>query len=227
MPADKPFSPVRGKRMRVTRLTPTAGPDTVGAAAMGVSSGFVSVKLTPQWDDGVAITVKTADGDLCVNEPGVPILSNFSVEIAFCGVQPDLFSLIAGMPAVVDGKGAGVGMRMNTSVPVTNGFAVEVWGGVANTNAAWSYFLLPYCYGGKVGDFSIENGAANFTMTTWTRENSGWGTGPYNVIDTATTGTVVTPGKLLQPIGARDQLHFERTLVAPPAVTAGLTTVTA
>jgi hypothetical protein len=111
-------------------------------------------------------------------------------------------------------------------VPVTNGFSLEVWSGVANAQDAWGYFLLPYCYGGKLGDFTIENGAANFTVTTTTRENSAWGTGPYNVINTSTTGTS-TPGKLLQAIGSRDHLHMERTTIAPPAATSGLSLVTA
>src|SRR4051812_5223427 len=92
----KPFSPVRGKRMRLTRLLASSAPDTTGTASMGISSGFVSVKLTPQWDDGAAVQVKTANGDLCVNEPGVPVLSNFTAEIAFCGVDPDLYALMTG-----------------------------------------------------------------------------------------------------------------------------------
>jgi hypothetical protein len=226
VPAGKPFAPVRGKRIRVTRLLATAAPDAVGVAAMGISSGFISVKLTPQWDDVPEIKIKTADGDLCVNEPSVPVLANFQAEIAFCGVDPDLFSLISGNAAVVDANAAGVGMRMGGGVPVTSGFGFEVWSGVAGSQAAWGYFLLPYCYGGKISDFTVENGAANFTLTTMTREGSLWGTGPYNVINTSTTASV-TPGKLLQPIGSRDHLHFERTPIAPPAATNGLSAVVA
>src|SRR4051794_12697208 len=220
------MSPVRGKRIRVTRLLPTAAPDTAGGAAMGISAGFVSVKLTPNWDDSPEVKVKTADGDLCVNEPSIPILANFSAEIAFCGVDPDLYSLISGQAAVVDPAAAATGLRLAGGVPVTNGFGFEVWSGVAGSQAAWGYFLLPYCFGGKLSDFTIENGAANFTLTTNTRDNSAWGVGPYNVVNTATGGTV-TPGKLLQPIGARDHLHFERTVIAPPAATNGLVAVAA
>jgi hypothetical protein len=235
MTAGKPFSPVRGKRIRVTKLTSAYAPDTVGTAAMGISSGFVSVKLTPQWDEGQKVQVKTAAGDLCVNEPGQLVLMNFQADIAFCGVDPDIFSLITGQTEILDGTSAGVGIRLSGGIQTTNGFALEVWTGISNNSATvsgntgsqWGYVLLPFCYGGKVNDFTVENNAANFSITTNTREGSGWGVGPYNAVDTSATGSPVVPGKLLNAIGARDHLHMQMTTVAPPAAISGLATVAA
>lgn len=225
MPAGKPWAPVRGKRIRLTRLTTTAAPDA-GAAASGVSKGFITVKVTPQYDDGEAVRQKTADGDLCINEPGQVVLQNIAVEVQFCGVDPDLASLITGQPVVLDGTGAAVGLRLAGGVPITGGFALETWSGVAGNQAAWGYFLLPYLYGGKLSEFTIENGAANFTVTTESREGSAWGTGPYNVVDTAAIAPAV-PGKLLTAIGAKDHVHLQYTTIAPPEPTNGLVAIPA
>jgi hypothetical protein len=63
-------------------------------------------------------------------------------------------------------------------------------------------------------------------MVSRTRENSGWGTGPYNVLDTGTPPTS-TPAELLTPIGPKDHFHMQETTLAPPAETAGLVALAA
>lgn len=232
--AGKPWAPVRGKRMRLTRLNNLYGPDTVGTQAMGISSGFVSAKIAPQYDDGQKVQQFNANGDLSINEPGQVTLLNVQADLLFVGVDPDLFTLITGQQEVLDGTGAGVGMQLAGGIPVTYGFALEVWTGVAGNSAtvaagqgtAWGYLLLPFLYGGKVSDFTIENGAANFTLATVSREGSTWGAGPYNVVDTNASGTgPATPGKLTTVIGAKTHTHLQYTTIAPPAAIAGLATV--
>ena len=234
MPAGKPWSPIRGKRMRLTRLTNTAAPDTTGTAAMGCSAGFVVVKITPNYDDGERIQLKTADNRFGINEPGERVLLNAAADIQFVGVDPDLFTLITGQPAVVDAAGKGVGMRLSGGAPITNGFALEVWTGIAGNSAAmgdggsaWGYFLLPFLHGGKVSEFSIENGAASFSLSTESRENPAWGTGPYDVVDTSVVEGTVTPGPLLESIDPLDHVHMQYTTIAPPAAIDGLAAIAA
>ena len=234
MTAGKSWAPIRGKRMRLTRLTAAAAPDTTGLAAMVVSKGFVTAKLTPQYDEGQKVQQKTSNGDYCINEPATKIVEGVVTEIQFCGVDPDIYSLITGQPVVLDGQGQAVGFRLAGGVPVTDGFALEVWTGVAGNSAqgdisgnGWGYFLVPYLYGGKVGELLIQDGAATFTVTTESRENPGWGTGPYDVVDTSATGSPLEPGPLLTPIGPKDHVHLQYTTITPPAVTAGLVTLAA
>jgi hypothetical protein len=225
--AGKRFAPIRGRRMRLTRLDECGAP-VVGPASTGVSKGFVSVGMAPQYEDADPINMTNAAGEIDFNEVGDATLTGMQAEIAFTRVDPDLFSLITNQQTVVDYNAVASGFRLSGGQVVTGAWALEVWsdlGGQACVGGkSYGYFLLPFLRGGTVGDFSVENGAANFTVTSATRENSQWGTGPYNVVHRAPTGTEVgpQPSKLLTAIGPKDHFHLEMTPVAPPAVTDGL-----
>src|SRR5205085_2449421 len=136
--------------------------------------------------------------------------------IAFTRVDPDLVSLITGNQTVVDHAAAAVGFRLSGGIPILGGWALEVWtdlaGQVCEGAKAYGYTLLPFLRGGKVGDFSIEDGAASFSITSTTREASAWGVGPYDVVHTAAGATV--PGPLLAEIGSKDHFHLQLTTVA-------------
>lgn len=235
MVAGKTFAPIRGRRMRITRLD-ECGVPVVGAASTRVSKGFVSVGLSPQYEDADAINVTNAAGEIDFNEPGDSTLTGMQAEIAFTRVDPDLLSLITGQQVVVDGAAVATGFRMSGGIPDgLGGWALEVWsdlGGQACAGAkAYGYFLLPFLRGGTIGDFSIENGAANFTITSTTREGSGWEVGPYDVVmhpaGVDPIADPAEPGPLLQTIGPKDHFHLEVTQVAPPAETVGLVALVA
>lgn len=208
--------------MRITRLD-ECGVPVVGPTSTRVSKGFVSVGLSPQYEDADAINVTNAAGEIDFNEPGDSTLTGMQAEVAFTRVDPDLFSLITGQQTVVDGAAVATGFRLSGGAVVAGGWALEVWsdlGGQACAGAkAYGYFLLPYLRGGTVGDFSIENGAANFTITSTTREGAGWDVGPYDVV---MAGEPAAPSPLLTPIGPKDHFHLDMVTVAPPAETAGL-----
>jgi hypothetical protein len=217
------FAPIKGRRMRITRLDECGAP-VIGPKTTRVSKGFVSVALSPQYDDGEAIAVKDAAGDLDINEPADPTLMSVAATITFTRVDPDLVSLITGNQTVTDAAAKGVGFRLSGGIPVLGGWALEVWSDLAGQLCegakAYGYTLLPYFRGGKVGDVSIENGAASFSVSSNTREASLWGAGPYDVVHTGVGNTV--PGPLLDEIGTKDHYHMQLTTVAPPEVTDGL-----
>lgn len=223
MPAGQTFAPIKGRRMRITRLD-ECGVPVVGAATTRVSKGFVSVALSPQYDDGEAVTVKDASGDIDINEPADPTLIGMAATITFTRVDPDLVSLITGNQTVLDQAATAVGFRLSGAIPVLGGWGLEVWsdlsGQVCDGAKAYGYTLLPYLRGGKVGDLTHEAGAVSFSLSSTTREASGWGTGPYDVVHTGAGATL--PGKLTTAIGPKDHFHLQMTTVEPPAVTAGL-----
>ncbi|NHW87659.1 hypothetical protein, partial [Escherichia coli] len=74
----------------------------------------------------------------------------------------------------------------------------------------FGYFLLPQIIDGMIGDFTIANGAASFTLTGKAIENPEWAVGPYDVY-LRTTG--VAP--LADPMGDDDLLHLDWTLLPP------------
>lgn len=216
------FPLVRGRAMRATRLNgcgnPVLGPDSVIA-----TEGFISVGLTANNEAGEAISVTNANGKVCVSDTPAPKFVNYSVEVAFCGVNPELITLLTGQPVVLSADGQQVvGFRVNSRINVDlTGFALELWSGVPvaqcddSGEATYGYFLLPFLKGGTLGDFTVENGAINFTMTgASTREGSGWGVGPYDVVRDENG----LAGPLNEPITEGDHLNMEITTVAPPSV---------
>lgn len=229
MPTTKVLKPIRGKRMRITRLD-ECGVPVVGAATTRVTKGFISLGISPQYEEGESIQQANADGDYEINEPGDASLTHCEVEGSMIGVDPDIVELLTGNPVVLDGAGNAVGFRLQGGIPILGGWGIEVWTGLAGQVCAgapaYGYSLLPFLRGGQIGDVTIENGAVNLTITSNTRENPGWGEGPYDVVDTAAALPIV-PGPLLTPIGPKDHWHMQLTTVAPPAVTNGLVALAA
>jgi len=188
----KCFSLIRGRAIRVTRLdgcgNPVLGPDSVV-----VSDGFITVGLTANNDEGTEISVQNAAGKTCIQDTPAPKFVNYSIQVEFCGVDPDLVSLMTGQPKVLDGDENAVGFRVNSGIDADDsGFAMEMWSNVPATacepgqTAAFGYFLVPFLKGGTLGDFTIGNDAVNFTLAgANSKDGNHWGVGPYDVVDSA------------------------------------------
>jgi len=223
----KCLSLVKGRRIRLTRLDGCGRP-VYGDCSTSVSKGFISVSFTANTTDSDEISVTNAAGDICVFEPAVTTLTGYGVEIAFCEVDPELFSLVTGQPVVTDANGNVIGFDIDTSVSLTGqGFALELWAGSASGDAcategaqgSYGYLLLPFLQGGIVGDFTVENGSVTFTLTNAnTRDGNSWGNGPYSDIQIGAGGQ---PGPMLQPIGTTVALRTILTDVAPPEAVCG------
>ncbi|GIE28982.1 hypothetical protein Ait01nite_020270 [Actinoplanes italicus] len=220
-------TPVKGKMLRLTQLDVCGNPVLVnGWPVHVISKGFVSVEYEPEFDDGDEIEQKNADGDACVYEPGRRRVKFYNVTITVCGVDPELFGLWSNMPLVLDENGVATGMRVTSELNLDSAVAFELWSGTAQKKCApgsavqrprFGYFLLPNVIDGQVTDFTIENGAANFTLSGKAIDGGGWGEGPYDVYLRA-AGVV----KLTDPIGDRDLLHVDWTMLPPPAPSPGI-----
>jgi hypothetical protein len=219
------FSLVRGRAMRVSRL------DGCGRVALGPKSqvateGFISVGLTANTEEGETISVTNAAGNICILDEPAPKFTGYTIEVAFCGVDPELFTLMTGQPVVMsaDGEDA-VGFRVNSAVRADeSGFAMELWSNVpvaacdASGGASYGYFLIPFVQGGTLGDVTVENGAINFTLSgASSKDGSEWGVGPYDVV----RDEAGAAAPLFEPIDTSDHLHLELTTVAPPEPTCG------
>lgn len=212
---------VRGRMMRATRLNGCGNP-VLGPRSVVVTKGYVSAALTSNLTTPEAINVTIADGSECITDEPAPRFKNYTAEITFCGVDPELITLLTGQPVVFNAAGDEiVGFRQNSRVNVDLiGFALELWtaipGAVCSENGEpeYGYILLPFFGGGQLGDFTVENAAVTFTLTgATTKDGSGWGVGPFDV----TLDGTGQPGPLNEPIDADgDHMHLERVGVAPP-----------
>jgi hypothetical protein len=127
MVAGKLFAPIRGSKMRITRLD-ECGVPVAGPATTRVSAGFVSIALTMNYEDTNDITVKNASGQVRFSEPADSFVSSVAAEITFTEVDPDLFSMMSGNPTVLDATSEAVGFRLSGDVSLQgNWSAPTTW----------------------------------------------------------------------------------------------------
>lgn len=220
--------------LRVTRLDQCGRP-VYGDCSQVVSSGFVSVEISPEVQEGEDYTQRNAAGDLCVSERGQDVLQWFTVSIEFCQVDPALFNLMnPSWQVVEDAFGEPVGFRIGTQMSDRLGFALELWpktssqGNLCPEDAPddaqpSGYFLLPYVIGTAPESWTLEDGVATFTLNGRTKGGSQWGRGPYQIRHDAQGN----PDFLADPIndGADDNnpthFHAEIVTLAPPTSACG------
>jgi hypothetical protein len=209
---------VRGRVARFTRLDVCGNP-VVGPKTTLVTDGFVTVTMSPQYQEADEITVVKANGKPCVSDKPADTLKWWDVTITLCQVNPALASMLGGYESVLDFAGSAVGYRIAEEI-TTEGVGLELWSDViaedecSGGGAEYGYFLAPRIVNTKVsGDIVIQNDAVSLELQGRTKRNR-WGAGPYKVVGTGANGT--TPGKLLTPLGNKDHLHMQVTTVAPP-----------
>lgn len=217
------WAPIRGKAMRVTRLN-ACGAWEAGPLMKIESDGYVSVNLSPQYEDGTQTRRKNANGNLCHVDNGRAALAQIDAEISFCDVDPDMWNIISGNPLVSDRAGTATGLRIGEKVD--SNWALEVWTDVMGAactdgDVPYGYLLLPWLSGGRIGDMSVQEEAMDLTLSSSTKRGSLWGVGPYNVTlaDAAVPEDPPVPSKLLTPIGPTDHMHMDVVYVPPPTIT--------
>jgi hypothetical protein len=218
--ASKGYTAVKGRRVRVTRVD-SCGRPVFGEDSQAVSKGFISVAWTANTVESDEINQPNAAGERCIYEPAVPELTGYTLNMTFCEVDPELFSLVTGQRVYYDGDGNAIGIAVSTDISLEDqAFALEVWAGAPagdgcsteGAQGSYGYFLAPFLKGGILGDYTIENGAVTFTIQgATTRNGNAWGRGPYNVM---LVGGV--PAPLIDPLQPNDHKLMIWVGVAPP-----------
>lgn len=210
--ATKVLKSIKGRVVRITRLN-ECGAVVVGSCSTVVSECFVSVTLSPEIEAGDEYLLKSAWGDLCVNDKDPDRVKWLNVSIDFAEINPDILDIIANMTPIINVDTIGSTLGPNTN---TDGFALEVWtkrtGATCSTVAPeWGYFVVPFVRNGRLdGDITIENG----TLTTSVIGQAfgapaTWGLDPYSG----------NPLGVTFPVG--DYMGMSVTTVQPPADTGG------
>lgn len=220
----KCFALIRGRAMRVTR-TNACGAVVLGPQSVVTSEGFIQIALTANTEEGETISQTNAAGNVCIFDQPAPKFTGYTVEVQFCGVDPDLYSLMTGQPVVLNGDDEAVGFQVNSDVNLDGqGFALESWSTVPAAaceegSASYGYFLSPFLKGGIIGDFTIANDAVNFTLSgAQTKDGNSWGVGPHDVLLDA-----ATPSPLLVALPTTNHLHMQVVDLAPPTTACGAT----
>ena len=211
------YAPVLGKRIRVTPLDACGRVDKTRKAI--VTSGFVTVSLSTETEDGTEITVKRADGSVCISEKQADTFKYFTAEIEFCGVNPSLLALVSNANEYKDEADDIAGFTYSEG-KIDKKFALEIWTGLAGqacakgADEASGYLLLPYVNAGVPGDISIDGeNAVSFPMQgAVTKSGNGWGKGPWDVVKTS----VGQSAKLPTALDPKDHLLMMDTALKVP-----------
>lgn len=215
-------SVVRAPAVRVTRVDSCCNP-VDSACAYAVSESFVTIALTKVLQERQEALQLNANGDVCVDKPKGAIFRYYEVVITFCGVDPELFNIVSGEPIVLNDAATPVAVGWSTVVgsATAANFALEFWTGTDETSCdegeeAFGYGVLPCLSQGIIGDVTIENGVANFTVTALSKAGVSWGVGPYNVLVNETGVNAGLPGPMLTPIATGEHKRFFWTELPPP-----------
>lgn len=217
---------LRGRMMRVTRLD-GCGRVIYGPDSVVTSKGMVTVTYTANIDEGEEVSQPNAAGERCVYDPAKPAQLGYTVEIEFCQVDPEMFSIMTGQDVYTNAFGDVTGVKVNTSISsLDTAFSLEVWMGSASSQGCaqeggsgnFGYLLLPFLQGGVLGDVTVQNGAITFTISNAsTRDGNAWGVGPYNV----DLNAMSQPAPLNEALLPDDHLVLFQTQVAPPEAQCG------
>jgi len=220
----KCYAQVRGRVIRVTRLDACGNPDP-GASAVVVSKRVSTVTVDEVTDDGTNIRERNFADELCIVDDAFTQVIGYTTNVELCGVDPDLISLFTGQPVVRNAVGDVVGFDATTDVDLDSfGFAIEVWSRIAggacdaSGHRPWGYSVFPFQKGGRLGNFSFENGPVKFSISgAQSRDGNGWGVGPFDV-DRDAGGA---PAPLFTPLGVNT--HYRNILVTldPPEASCG------
>ena len=226
--ATRCFRPVFGKRIRVTKMNSCCQAVTAGDCAQVATDGFVSLTLSSETEDGAEITKKKANGDLCISDKQPDAFKRYTLEMEFCGVDPDLLSFMTNMRPYTGYSGDIIGATAYEG-KVDGRFSLEVWTGLAGASCptgagveeASGYLVLPCVNAGVLGDIEINGeDAVSFTMQgAYTISGHAWNRGLHPVLldDSGTASLLPTPLLPTEPLAILE------TGVAPPPSACGCT----
>lgn len=211
------FSPILGKRIRVTELDDCG--NILPTSRFIVTDGFVTVTISAEVEDGTEILVRNASGAICINEKAAPSLKNLGVEIEFCGVNPSLIAMVTNAEEYENLEEDVIGFTVAEG-EITGKFALELWTGLAGQacgeggTEASGYLLLPLVNAGTLGDIEIGGeDAITFSLAnSTTKGGNSWGVGPYDVSRDGDNA----PAPLPTALDSLDHLLIMLTDVAPP-----------
>jgi len=232
MPA---IQPVKGTRLRATKID-SCGRPIAGPRNRLVTSGYVSLTLTPVMREAQDLTQDNAEGKECFSDRTAPQRRWYTPALELCNVNTGLLSMFTGWETLLDlgATPAPVGFRDQKDVEVDFGIALELWTAgkmdddcpepptedsylaAAGSGRSYGYFLFGATEW-TPGDLSIGANVSTFTLTGRTIAMPAWGIGPYNVQEDADGDA----RRLIHATTKKEHLTALRTKIAPPAETAG------
>ena len=201
---------IQGVSIRVTRLD-AAGNLLNGAGDSYVTSAFMRVSFTPEYEEGDEITEKGANGVVCVSYKAPDVLKRITMELAICEPDSELSQLLSGgllLRQDIDGVSKSIGWAAPGvgDDPAGNGVSIEVWShaikdGKKAASLPYFHWVFPFAKMRQSGDRVIENGMLATTFEGYGLGNPEFGSG--------------MDGRWLFPVAAERPYSYARSSWAP------------
>jgi hypothetical protein len=201
---------IQGVSIRVTRLD-AAGNLLNGAGDSYVTSAFMRVSFTPEYEEGDEITEKNANGIVCVTFKSPDVLKRITMELAICEPDSEISQLLSGgllLRKDIDGVSKSIGWAAPGvgDDPAGNGVAIEVWShavkdGKRSSVLPYFHWVFPFAKMRQSGDRVIENGMLATTFEGYGLGNPKFGAG--------------LDGRWEFPVAAERPYSYARTSWAP------------
>ena len=181
---------IQGVSIRVTRLD-AAGNLLNGAGDSYVTSGFMRLSFTPEYEEGDEITEKNANGVVCVTYKSPDTLKRITMELAICEPDVELTNLLSGglllrknlgTFANQDNKSIGWAAPAVGDDPAGYGVAIETWShaikdGKKSATLPYFHWVFPFVKVRQSGDRVIENGMLATTFEGYGLGNTQFASG--------------------------------------------------
>lgn len=182
---------IQGVSIRVTRLD-ASGNLLNGPGDSYVTSAFMRLSFTPEYEEGDEITEKSANGTVCVTYKSPDTLKRITMQLAICEPDPELTNLVSGGLLLRKNLGTFASPN-NQSVgwaapgvgddPAGYGVSIEAWSwavkdGKKAGSLPYFYWVFPYVKLRQSGDRVLENGLLASTFEGYGLGNSNFGSAP-------------------------------------------------
>lgn len=178
------YAIVRGSTIRVTELDRRGS--VTSPVRFATSKAIAKVTINEVTESGANEIVKNEDNKRRLRLIRNPTTIRHLVNVDFLRVDPDILSIVSGVPLVRNADGDIVGFDSGSRLKATT-FALEVWSKLENSQCDdgrrnWGYSVFPHLRGGYLTGFTFANGLVSFTLTkAQTRRAGHWGFGPYDL----------------------------------------------
>lgn len=169
-------TPIKASVIRLIKLDSCGVPVTGASSSVVTFNGFVSVAVTPDYEEGQEFIQKRADGSLCVSDKDPNELKRVSLDVEVCTLDPDLQVIASGERLLTDGAPAtGTGVAYGEG-QLTARFSLELWQPIAGANACspggvqqYVYWLFGNVGNTMIGDFTFENDVFTYSFSAETK----------------------------------------------------------
>lgn len=212
-------TPIKASVIRFIKLDSCGVPVTGASSAVSTFNGFVSVAVTPDYEEGQEFIQKRADGSLCVVDKDPNELKRVGLEVEVCTLDPDLQVIASGERLLTTGAPAtGTGVAYGEG-QLTARFSMELWQPIAGANACtpggvqqYVYWLFGNVGNTMIGDFTFENDVFTYSFSAETKR--------WSVLWPLRIGTLQT-GLGTNTLGADEHFLWNITTTPPPTAACG------